>query len=137
MRNSLYTSILTYRKSILWTVFICLLLFIPGDKLPKQEIFQIHGLDKVIHFGLFLLLEWLLLYDSLVIKIIDKPIEVLRITLIALGFCVLTELIQRYLIPERMGDINDLLMDLIGLFAGILSYRVFYWIIYRFSRPKS
>jgi VanZ family protein len=127
----------THWRSILWFFIISILLFIPGSKLPKQEIFQIPGLDKIIHFGLFLILEWLLLFDSAIKKSNDNPIEVLKISLTAVGFAVLTELIQRYLISERMGDINDLDMDLIGMFVGVLSYPIFYRIINRFFSPKS
>jgi VanZ family protein len=127
----------TYWRSILWFFIISILLFIPGSKLPKQEIFQIPGLDKIIHFGLFLILEWLLLFDSAIKKANDNLIDVLKISLTAVVFAVLTELIQRYLISERIGDINDLCMDLIGLFVGVLSYPIFYRIISRFFPLKS
>ncbi len=132
MGTNLFKSILNYWKSILWILVICTLLFIPGDKLPEQKIFDIPGFDKIIHFSLFLVFEWLLLYDASVKKVLDRLVEIAKINALTLSFAVSTELIQRYLVSERSGNIDDLLIDIIGLFAGVLSYNIFYRVITRF-----
>ena len=126
-----------YWKSILWSVLICILLFIPGNRLPSRQFFNIPGLDKIIHLVLFLVLEWLILYERGIKIILYHLISVLKITFFALAFAIITELIQHYLILERKGSIDDLIMDIIGIFIGVLVYDTFYRLTNRFSRLKS
>jgi hypothetical protein len=121
-----------YWKSIFCGLVICVLLFLPGSKLPKQNLFHIENLDKVVHAFLFLFLEWLLLWDGQVIKVAKSARLVILSTLFVTVFAVFTELIQHYLIQERTGSIFDFCADLTGLAVGIISYGALFRFINRF-----
>jgi VanZ family protein len=133
----LKVAVYSYWKSILWMLIICLFLFIPGDQIPAKKLFGIPGIDKVVHLLIFMFLEWLLLFDSGIIRISGNNQKILKVSMAAFGFAVLTELMQRYLISSRHGDIDDLIVDLIGIFIALLTYSVFYKIIGRLFFPKS
>jgi hypothetical protein len=126
-----------YRKSILFSLLICFLLFLPGDKLPKQNLLPIAHADKVLHACLFLFLEWMLLYESRIFRISKNSRKVIHNTLVAVVFALFTELVQYTLIAERDGNMIDYFADLIGIMAGIASYRYFQWFTNRFSPSKS
>ncbi len=136
MKLYLINKFKNYWKSFVWSLLICLLLFIPGNKFPKQEIFHIPELDKVVHLILFLILEWLLLLDVSVNKIVDNLAYIIKINSLTIIFALLTELIQRYLILERSGNINDFCFDIIGLVIGIMTFEFFYRFIVRFFPRK-
>jgi VanZ family protein len=121
-----------YWKSIFCVLVICVLLFLPGSRLPKQNLFHIENLDKIVHAFLFLFLEWLLLWDGHVINVAKSVRLVILSTLFVIVFAVLTELIQHFLIPERTGNIFDFCADLIGLAVGIILYGAFFRFINRF-----
>jgi VanZ family protein len=133
----MFKKIVAYWKSILVGSLICLILFLPGNKFPKQNLFQIEHLDKIIHAFLFLLLEWFLLYDGKV-NMLQKRIRLVLIsTSVAVAFGILTEVIQEYFIFERTGSLLDFFADLTGILIGIISYRLLARFINRSSLLKT
>jgi VanZ family protein len=128
---------LNYWKSILWSMLICYLLFLPGNRLPKEKIFQIPHIDKLIHAALFMILEFLLLLDTK-IELPGKRLRMfLLINLSMVFFAGTTEVIQYLFIPQRTGSIFDLLADLSGMAVGIFLYGIYLQLINRFSHLKS
>jgi|WetSurMetagenome_2_1015567.scaffolds.fasta_scaffold1379047_2 VanZ family protein len=126
-----------YWKSILWLMLICYLLFLPGNRLPKEKIFQIPHIDKLIHAALFMILEFLLLLDTKIeISCIQLKLFLL-INLSILFFGGITEVIQYLFIPQRTGSMVDLLADLSGMAVGVFLYGIYLRLINRFSHLKS
>lgn len=106
----------TFYKLLIWVAVIGVLCFTPGDEFKEVKI-NIPHFDKVVHFGMFYVL-------GLFIKAIQLKISniIVQLTILALGYAGLIELIQQYFIPVRNGDIIDFIFDSIGLFVGIYTF---------------
>jgi VanZ family protein len=129
---------LRYWKSLLWALIIAIGLFTPGEKLPQPHLFYIDNLDKVFHAGIFLLLEWLVLYDSVLPGAVIKP-EIIRRTILTafvVSYAIFTELMQLYVFLKRDGDIVDLLFDIAGIIIALLSFNAVFKLTNRFSLLK-
>ncbi len=107
--------------TLVWAVIVAVLLLIPGDDLPKEELFE--GFDKVVHvliFGIFSFLfvsmrdkanskiEWLFLLISF---------------LVSISYSLLLEYFQNF-IPGRQFDAKDLLANSIGVVFGLTIYGI-------------
>mgnify|MGYP003754957301 CR=1 FL=1 len=113
--------LLSFHKSVLWTVFIAILLFTPGDKFPDSKLFNIQHGDKIAHFILFLILEFLLLLDAK-IKPADNFFRKYGFIAFAFIYAIITEIVQSLLTISRDGDWFDLLADAAGAICGWLIY---------------
>jgi hypothetical protein len=103
--------------AILWTLLIMVLCWIPRGFVHKIEEesswFRLPSLDKVIHFGMFVVLAILWRrYDSS-----RRAIGAIVLGGVALG--VLTELGQLLPVVSRNADLYDVVMDGIGLAIGV------------------
>jgi VanZ family protein len=106
----------------LWTVFILILMAIPGNLLPREEKTFIPNLDKLVHatlFGSFVFL-WSIYYATRKEKNNHSDSRFVLILIIACLYGVATELMQKYLIPNRDYDIYDIMADSIGAVLGFL-----------------
>ena len=106
----------------LWTVFILILMAIPGNLLPREEKTFIPNLDKLVHatlFGSFVFL-WSIYYATRKEKNNHSNSRFVLILIIACLYGVATELMQKYLIPNRDYDIYDIMADSIGAVLGFL-----------------
>jgi len=106
----------------LWTVFILILMAIPGNLLPREEKTFIPNLDKLVHatlFGSFVFL-WSIYYATRKEKNNQSNSRFVLILIIACLYGVATELMQKYLIPNRDYDIYDIMADSIGAVLGYL-----------------
>ena len=106
----------------LWTLFILILMTIPGNMLPKEEKTFIPNLDKLVHatlFGSFVFL-WSIYYATRKEKNNHSDSRFILILIIACLYGVATELMQKYLIPNRDYDIYDIMADCIGAVLGFL-----------------
>jgi VanZ family protein len=106
----------------LWTIFILILMAIPGNMLPREEKTFIPNLDKLVHatlFGSFVFL-WSIYYATRKEKNNHSNSRFVLILIIACLYGVATELMQKYLIPNRDYDIYDILADSIGAVLGFL-----------------
>jgi VanZ family protein len=110
--------------ALLWTIFILILMIIPGDMLPKEDKTFIPNLDKLIHailFGSFVFL-WSYYYTAK-----KNTVSVNRYTsllIIACLYGIATELIQKYFIPNRDFSVYDIAADITGSVAGYLFVRL-------------
>jgi VanZ family protein len=106
----------------LWTIFIFILMAIPGNMLPKEEKTFIPNLDKLIHatlFGSFVFL-WSIYYATRKERNNNSDSRFVLILIIACLYGVATELMQKYLIPNRDYDIFDIMADSIGAVLGFI-----------------
>ena len=122
MRQRLQNLLSRKSPSRLWTLFILVLMAIPGNMLPKEEKTFIPNLDKLVHatlFGSFVFL-WSVYYATRKEKNNHSPSRYVLILIIACLYGVATELMQKYLIPNRDYDIYDIMADTIGAALGFL-----------------
>ncbi|MGD2033762.1 MAG: VanZ family protein [Bacteroidales bacterium] len=114
-----------YWKTLCWVTLTSFLLFTPGEKLPKENLFTFDHLDKVIHYFLFLILAILSLSDEHRAK--TRSLTGINMVIIA-GIIILyascTELIQASLIPERTGAWGDFLADVLGTVTGVVLFHL-------------
>jgi VanZ family protein len=110
----------------LWTVFIFVLMAIPGNMLPREETTFIPNLDKLVHailFGSFVFL-WSYYYTVKKNAILVSRYTVLLI--IASLYGIGTEFMQKYFIPNRDFSIYDIAADIAGAVVGYIVVRVIF-----------
>jgi VanZ family protein len=112
--------------SVAWTIFIFILLALPGRMLPSEKHFSIPQLDKLVHiilFGSFVFL-WSFYFST---KKTNENLRkrYLRITIVACIYGYAMELIQKYFIPNRDYDIYDIASDVAGAIIGYMAVRMF------------
>jgi VanZ family protein len=108
-----------------WFVFTTILLCLPGSVLPKETWFDKIWLDKWVHIFLFSVMVFLwcwLLSNTARTK---KP-SFTQIFFYCCLYGIAMEFVQKYFIPNRSFDVNDMLADGIGSALGWLaSVRLF------------
>jgi VanZ family protein len=122
MRQRLQKLLSKKTPARLWTIFILILMAIPGNMLPKEEKTFIPNLDKLVHatlFGSFVFL-WSIYYATKKERNNNSDSRFVLILIIACLYGVATELMQKYLIPNRDYDIFDIMADSIGAVLGFL-----------------
>lgn len=102
-------------------------MFTPGSQLPKSNLFGIIYFDKLVHVGCFTLLVWLFYYPFAKSgqSQTAKNHYLIKLTLSAIVWGLLTELIQRYFVPGRSFDLMDFVADTIG---AILALAIVKWV---------
>ena len=109
-----------YWRSILCSIVIVILCFIPGDELAQPE-FDIPYLDKIVHFCFYFFLSLIIQYE-VKNKIRFKHYCFIFIYTMVLGG--LIEIVQENFIKERGGDFFDLIADLLGAgFAFMFNFK--------------
>lgn len=94
-----------------WTIFILLLLSIPGGAMPSTTLFQ---LDKLVHVFIFFILAILWLKTPW-----NSSTKRSWIILVAgLAFSILSELYQGIIPIDRTPDVLDAVADSIGFITG-------------------
>ena len=83
--------------------------------------------DKIIHFGLYGLLGWLLARGF---NLADSKYPVLLPIVIGMVFAVSDELHQAF-VPGRDADVFDVMADFLGILAFVFLYR---WFVRRFTK---
>ena len=110
-----------YWKSILCSIIIIILCFIPGDELPQPDL-AVPYLDKIIHFSFYFALSFIIQHE-IKNKIKLRNHLFIFIYAMVLGGCI--ELIQENLIVERGGDFLDLIADLLGAIIAFVVFKLF------------
>jgi len=122
MRQRLQKLLSKRTPALLWTIFIFILMAIPGNMLPQEEKTFIPNLDKLVHFTLFgsFVFLWSVYYATKKEKNNNSNSRFTLILIIACLYGIATELMQKYFIPNRDYDIYDILADSIGAVAGFI-----------------
>lgn len=109
----------------LWTIFIFILMVIPGNMLPQEDETFIPNLDKLVHailFGSFVFL-WSYYYTAK--KNTDLVKRYNSLLVIACLYGIATELMQKYFIPNRDFSLFDIAADVTGSMIGYIIVRLF------------
>lgn len=102
-----------------WAVVVCVLHLMKVDIDPDKQRLIPH-LDKIVHFGMFMTLAFLL-FRSMLFHRMRSGLKTMIITaVICLSYGALLEFLQSLSGGQRDGDIYDWLADLIGTTTGIL-----------------
>ena len=105
---------------IVWTLFVAFLLSIPGTILPSESHFSIPNFDKLVHICLFG--GFVLFWDFYLSKRSASSSRLLRwyflVFVLGNAFGIGMEFIQKYYIPFRDFDTEDIIADMIGAGLG-------------------
>ncbi|MCQ2973669.1 MAG: VanZ family protein [Bacteroidales bacterium] len=107
-----------YKLSIIWAIIMmigCTYHF-TEDTTPKL---QIPYLDKIIHFGIFEILSFLIMFEK---KVFNQT-KIIKTMIICGLYGGIIEIIQKFL-PYRGCELNDLIADIIGTIAGIFILKI-------------
>ena len=121
--------------ALIWTLIIFILLTIPGSLLPSEPGFKIPEFDKFIHISIFcvFVILWSFYFAAKTEKKNRSIFFVLFISACLYGIAM--EYVQKYFIPRRDFDLEDILADLIGSALGfIISVSI---IFFGHSREKA
>lgn len=111
-----------YKFSILLAILIVLLSLLPGSSFPEADIFSIRFLDKIIHFGMYMLFGLVILLES---RCHSGCLRIhLGLMVLVLLASAVIELMQATIVASRSAEWLDLLANLSGLITGYLSYRL-------------
>lgn len=115
-----------YRWSILWAVFMFIMMILPSQDLTPTPKFE--GFDKLAHCGTFFVLTILLYWQNLSKNNfrVSKWLSVLKITTSTVIFAGITELAQLYASTGRMADVWDFFADVMGIGMATFAYIVLY-----------
>lgn len=107
-----------------------ILLCLPGSLVPGKGIFSLPNLDKFVHVFLFgtnvLFWGWHYGHQRLSIRSFKQAIILDVVFTIALGIAL--EYVQKYWIPNRTFDSNDIIADAVGACLGGI------WLFWRSAR---
>ncbi|HVU57083.1 MAG TPA: VanZ family protein [Puia sp.] len=105
--------------SIGWTFLIILLLSLPGSVLPNETHFAIPQFDKLVHISLFggFVLLWNFYLSGRPLSTHALLKWFFLIFMLGNGLGIGMEFVQKYWIPNRDFDTEDIIADMIG--AGI------------------
>jgi len=111
---------------VLWTLFILIVVGIPGSYIPKPVSFwRLLSPDKIVHIFLFgpfafFLLRYLFSLPELHSKI---KFPLLLTFFIGIIYATITELLQFFVFVGRNGNIYDAIADTFGVITGIYIYQ--------------
>ncbi len=113
------TFIKQQKYTLLWSLFVLVVCLIPGNEIPSSPFINIPQFDKIVHFFFYFILSFLFLFS------LGKPLNsfnYLASILYCLVLGVFIEFIQHYYIPNREGDIFDVLANFIGSLVGLFFF---------------
>lgn len=107
-----------YLLSILWTMII---LFLSLAKMPKTPDLErtIPHLDKIVHFSMYFIYTFILLFESTNNK---KKNTTLIVMLYAIFFGILMEIMQANIFTYRSGDMYDFVANTVGAVSSFVTY---------------
>jgi hypothetical protein len=113
-------TILSVGPGILWLIISTILLTIPGNNFPKENVLDKIWFDKWVHIGMFAIMVVLWCWA---LKRTRKESSQLKkifivISILAWGYGIGMEFVQRYWVTNRSFDLGDIAADGIGCIAG-------------------
>lgn len=111
-------AVITWLPATAWSVIIVIASLNSSDNLTEIQ-FDIPGLDKVVHFVMYGVLSFLLLWA--VEKTIRNSLKLWNLLLIVLlssSFGLLMEILQKTMTSVRNFDIYDIIANIIGVLLG-------------------
>jgi VanZ family protein len=116
------------RWGLLWGVCILALTGIPGSFFPQiPRFFDLFRPDKLVHLFMFMVFVFLLAdgmrREGNPLYLMKHPVLIAMVLGVALGG--LTELMQGYLIPMRIGSPWDFIANTAGCLVGWALFRLY------------
>lgn len=111
--------------TILWALFIAVLSFLPGSKLPKTEITNI---DLAVHFFFYCVFTFLLIVGN----IRQSQFQLLKNKPVLMALCVsipyggMVEIIQGTEFISRSTELSDFIANSIGSVIGVILFFMIY-----------
>ena len=110
--------------AIIWGVIATIFTLLPSNNIPYSKYISIYNLDFIVHFGIFLILSFLLLIGILESSFNLRHSPLLIVFVMSFTYGLLLELIQ-ILIPSRGFELMDLIGDTFGTIIGLLFGHLF------------
>ncbi len=112
----------SFAPAIIWFIISTILLTLPGSDIPKAGWLDKIYFDKIVHVGMFALLSVLWCFALLKKTSDRKKLRqwFLSVAIIWIIYGIAMEFVQRYFIPGRSFDINDMIADAAGATAGLI-----------------
>jgi VanZ family protein len=112
---------------MLWTLLIAVLTLVPGNYIPRITSFlDWLSPDKLLHFILFGTYAYLLAkgFRKQAVYGFLKQNPVIFSIIIGIVFASFIEVMQKFVIPGRNGNLYDFLADVLGTFLGITTWYI-------------
>ncbi|MET3875534.1 MULTISPECIES: VanZ family protein [Chitinophaga] len=119
-----------YTPAILWIILILVLCTLPGKDIPSNSFLDRIHFDKFVHFCLF---GGIVLFLSLAIYWQKKHIStttLVLLVLLAAGYGLAIEFIQKYWAIGRSFDMYDLVADTLGAIAGVWVFKIVVYLFF-------
>jgi len=116
----------SFWKTILWTLAILVLSFLPGRAFEKVNLLDISFQDLIVHFIMYAVFTFLLMKElssgegNYSFKKAGWIIPLLASAILGL----VTEMVQHFWIAGRFGSLADFIMNMSGSAAAILFCRL-------------
>jgi cytochrome b561 len=114
-----------FLPAIMWALFILTISLVPASKIPSISILQLKYADKIIHFVMYFYFAALISMGFYLQIGYNLKRNYFISFIIPFFFASATEIMQRFLISDRSGDLYDMLANLAGIIAGVFIARVF------------
>jgi len=109
---------------VLWIIVIFILSSISGNSLDKVPKINIPHFDKIVHFSMYSILQYLFLLKFSKNKCTISINKFLLITSIfSVSYSISLEFAQTYLFVKRSGDIFDVFANATGIIVIIVFYK--------------
>jgi len=109
---------------ILWIIVIFILSAISGNDLDKVPKINIPHFDKIVHFGMYSILQYLFILNFSKTRCKLTFINYLIITSVfSVSYSIIMEFAQTYLFEKRSGDFFDVLANTTGVLTVIFLFR--------------
>jgi VanZ family protein len=107
---------------IAWFLFTSVLVFLPGSDIPESSWLDVIYFDKFVHAGIFggLTLLFCLPFFKAHFNLQQKINYFIRISLAAIFWGIIVEVVQKFFIPGRSFDMFDWAADSVGVYIGFL-----------------
>ena len=113
-------------NSILWAIIVLMLCGAPSSEFPSMGFLNIPHLDKVVHFGLYVVFTLLLISENNVLRQrggLTKKSLLIGFT-VAVVYGGLIEIMQLLVFTSRGADFFDFLANFVVSITAILSYKL-------------
>ena len=132
-KHYLKIGVIKFFPAIAWFITTVVLLTLPGNQFPEDNIFQIPQQDKILHVVFFFLLVFLFArpFKRSDFNTFQRKSWFIRIAFYGLAYGIIIEFIQKYFVPNRDYDGWDIVADGVGCLTA------YFYSITFFIAPKS
>jgi len=112
---------------LIWTLLIAVLTLVPGNYIPRITSFlDWLSPDKILHLVLFGTYSYLLAkgFQKQALSQLLRQNPVIFSIIIGIVFAIFIEVMQKFVIPGRNGNVYDFLADVLGTFAGVAAWYI-------------